>query len=75
MRKLPIVSGKEMVKVLTKIGYSVHYQKGSHIHLKRLIHPYDRIVVPNHKELRKGTLRGILKDAGLKVEDFIRLLR
>ena len=69
-----MVSGRETIKALAKIGYSVHHQKGSHIHLKKDTPPYNRIVVPDHRELRKGTLRGILKGAGLTVEEFVELL-
>jgi len=74
MSRLPVVSGRDVIKALVKIGYRVHHQKGSHIHLKKETPPHNRIVVPNHKELRKGTLRGILRDAGLSVEELVELL-
>jgi len=74
LAKLPVVSGKEIVKALTKVGYCVHHQKGSHICLRNCNPPYNRITVPNHKELKKGTLIGILKDAGLNVDDFLESL-
>ncbi len=74
MSKLPVVSGRDVIKAIAKIGYRVHHQKGSHIHLKKEMPPHSRIVVPDHKELRKGTLRGILRDAGLSVEEFVELL-
>ncbi len=56
MTKLPAVSGKEVVKALVKAGYYVHHQKGSHICLKNNNSPYNRIIVPNHRELKKGRL-------------------
>ncbi|PKL58400.1 MAG: hypothetical protein CVV34_02500 [Methanomicrobiales archaeon HGW-Methanomicrobiales-5] len=70
--KLPILSGKEVVKVLKKLGYTINDQKGSHIHLR---HPVRRpLTVPNHPEIARGTLRIIIKDADLTVEKFLELL-
>ena len=69
--KLPILSGKELVKVLGKLGYTINDQKGSHIHLR---HPVMRpLTVPNHPEIARGTLRTIIKDADLTVEKFLEL--
>jgi predicted RNA binding protein YcfA (HicA-like mRNA interferase family) len=62
--RLPVVSGAQLVAVLERLGWQVLRQRGSHV---RLRHP-DRsvfLVVPLHRELKKGTLNGILKDAGL----------
>lgn len=73
MSKLPVVSGKQVVKVLQKIGYYFRDQKGSHIHLR---HPNKiPLTIPNHKEIAKGTLRTILSDAGITTEEFIKLLK
>jgi len=72
--KLPIVSGREVVKALSKVGYQVDHQTGSHIILRLNVSPHRRLTVPNHAELAKGTLRGIIDDAGLTVEEFRRLL-
>ena len=70
--KLPILSGKEVVKVLKKLGYMINDQKGSHIHLR---HPVRRpLTVPNHPEIARGTLRTIIRDADLTVEKFLELL-
>ncbi|MDO9034792.1 MAG: type II toxin-antitoxin system HicA family toxin [Methanoregula sp.] len=70
--KLPILSGKEVVKVLGKLGYTINDQKGSHLHLR---HPVRRpLTVPNHSEIARGTLRTIIKDADLTVEKFLGLL-
>lgn len=64
--KLPVISGRKLVKLLLKNGYSVKNQKGSHIHLQ---HPSKRpITVPNHKVVSKGTLKEILKATELKIE-------
>ena len=75
MSKLPAISGRQVVRVLTRIGFVIVGRKGSHVRLKRrrgeevLI-----VIVPMHRELAKGTLRSILKQANLTVEDLIRFL-
>jgi predicted RNA binding protein YcfA (HicA-like mRNA interferase family) len=70
--KLPILSGKDVVKALGKLGYSINDQKGSHIHLR---HSFRRpLTIPNHTEIARGTLRIIIKDADLTVEKFLELL-
>ena len=74
MPKLPVVSGREVVKALSKVGYSPDHQTGSHMILRQSEAPHRRITVPNHNELAKGTLRAIISDAGLTVEEFIDLL-
>ena len=74
MPKLPTLSNKEVVKVLTKTGFYIHHQKGSHIAMRRNGPPPNRIVVPSHKELKKGMLRAIIKQSGLSVEEFVKLL-
>ncbi|GBE54028.1 YcfA-like protein [archaeon BMS3Bbin15] len=72
MSKLPVVSGKKVLSVLVKYGFYVHDQKGSHIHLR---HPEKRpVTIPNHKTIAKGTLRAILKEAGINLEEFLNLL-
>jgi predicted RNA binding protein YcfA (HicA-like mRNA interferase family) len=75
LSKLPVVSGKEVVKALAKLGYSVDHQRGSHIILRHSQPPHRRITVPNHHELAKGTLRGIIREAGLTVDEFVELLK
>jgi len=72
--KLPVVSGVEVVKALSKIGYELDHQTGSHMILRRKEPPHLRITVPNHREIAKGTLRAIIREAGLTVEEFVRLL-
>jgi predicted RNA binding protein YcfA (HicA-like mRNA interferase family) len=69
----PVVSGAGLVKALEKDGWTVVRQRGSHIRLKK---PGRRtaLVVPLHRELRKGTLAGILRDADLDADDVRRLL-
>ena len=73
--KLPVVSAREAILALAKKGYAVDHQTGSHIILRQAAPPYRRLTVPNHKELAKGTLRAILRQAGLSVSEFIELLK
>jgi len=73
MSRLPSVSGAEVVGALQKAGFTVRRQHGSHIILRR-DNPFAQTVVPNHRELDRGTLRAILRQTDLNVEQFIGLL-
>ena len=73
-RKLPILSGKEVVKALSKVGYVFDHQRGSHMVLRRAIPPHRRIAVPNYDEIPRGTLRAIISEAGLTDAQFLDLL-
>ena len=73
MPKLPVVSGDELVKVLKKLGYEIDRTHGSHIMLRAASRP--PLTVPRHRELDRGTLRGILRDAGLSVDELLELLK
>ena len=73
MTRLPRISGKECVNALQKAGFHVKRQKGSHIVLRR-DEPYAQVVVPNHKELDRGTLQAILHQSGITLDDLITLL-
>jgi predicted RNA binding protein YcfA (HicA-like mRNA interferase family) len=66
------ISGQELVKVLLRVGFLVNRQRGSHIVLRR-DSPYARVVVPDHKQIRPGTLRQILNEAGMTVEQLLGL--
>jgi len=72
--KLPAISGRDAVKALRKIGYEIDHQTGSHMILRRTTYPFRRLTVPDHRELAKGTLRAIIREAGLAVEQFVGLL-
>ena len=74
MSKLPALSGAAAVKALGRAGYHVDHQTGSHIILRQIAAPHRRLTVPNHRELAKGTLRSIIREAGLTVEQFTELL-
>jgi predicted RNA binding protein YcfA (HicA-like mRNA interferase family) len=73
MSKLPLISGRKCVKALENPGFYIKRQTGSHIILRR-DDPFAQVVVPDHKELDRGTLLAIIKHAGLTVEDFMKLL-
>lgn len=73
MSKLPVISGADCVKALGKIGFEVYRQRGSHIVVVRKSPP-SQTTIPNHKELDRGTLRAIIHQTGLTIEEFIALL-
>ena len=70
MPKLPVLSAKQVIKALERIGFKIVRQSGSHIHLwndrRRIL-----VTVPNHKELAKGTLNGIIKQSKMNRDDFL----
>jgi predicted RNA binding protein YcfA (HicA-like mRNA interferase family) len=60
---------------LQKIGYRIVHQKGSHIRMRDEANPsHLPVTVPDHKSIESGLLKQILRNAGLTVEEFIRLL-
>ena len=65
-----MLSGKQLCKVLGKIDYFVDHQTGSHIILRQESPPHRRLTVPDHKEIAKGTLRAIIRQTGMTVEEF-----
>jgi predicted RNA binding protein YcfA (HicA-like mRNA interferase family) len=71
MPKLPRVSGAEAIRALARLGFEQVRQRGSHVVLKRTdANGVTGCVVPMHGELATGTLRGILRQAGVSVEEF-----
>lgn len=73
MSKLPVVSGKEVIKALGKIGYYVRTRESSHVHLRHSSRK--PLTIPDHKEIARGTLRTIIRASDLTVTEFIRLLK
>ncbi len=71
--KLPRISGRDCIKVLEKSGFYTVRQKGSHIVIRKT-EPFYQLVVPDHKELDSGTLRAIIRQSGMSVEEFTKLL-
>jgi predicted RNA binding protein YcfA (HicA-like mRNA interferase family) len=73
MSKLPRISGRECIRALEQAGFYIKRQESSHVVLRR-DDPFIQVVVPDHKELDRGTLRAIIRQAGLGVDEFIKLL-
>jgi len=71
-RKLPVISGEDMVKYLVKQGFTVRRQTSSHIVVQNAWRVFS---VPLHHELKKGTQIAILKQAGIALDDFRRHYR
>ena len=69
MSKLPSISDKNCTKALQKLGFYLKRRESSHVILRR-DNPFAQVVVPDHQELAKGTLRAILRDVDLSVEEF-----
>ncbi len=70
---LPVISGDDAVKALSKCGFRFIRQTGSHMILRRQ-DPFSQVTVPKHKRLDRGTLRAIIRQAQLSVSEFIALL-
>ena len=71
MPKLPHVSGAQAVKAPERLSFVVARQSGSHIILRK---DSSGCVVPNHKEIKVGTLAGVLRQAGVSTDEFLRVL-
>jgi predicted RNA binding protein YcfA (HicA-like mRNA interferase family) len=70
--KLPLLSGREVLAALKRMGFREIHQKGSHVKMK---HPDGRkIVFPFHDEVDRYTLKGALKDAEIDIEEFMKNL-
>jgi len=72
MPSLPQVSGEQAIRALQRLGFEVARQRGSHVVLRR---DSFGCVVPKHRELKAGTLHGVLKQAGVTADEFINALR
>ncbi len=71
--KLPRISGKDTANILKKKGFVAVRQKGDHLRLeKNTVEKTIKLTVPLHKELKKGTLNRIIKDAELTLEEFLK---
>lgn len=73
MTKLPQLSGPDLVRALQKVGFTVRRQHGSHIIMRR-DDPFAQTVVPNHRQIDRGTLRAILRQIGITADQLIDLL-
>ena len=73
MAVLPVISGRVMVRAFEKDGWQMVRQRGSHMALVKN-GSFATLVVPDHKEIARGTLRSLIRNSGLTVERFISLL-
>ena len=71
MPKLPVLSGRDVVRGLNRLGFEQVGQSGSHIKLRRRT---ATVIVPNHREVRRGTLGSILRQAGITIDDLMAAL-
>ena len=73
MAGLPVVSGRKVVRAFEKLGWQVARQRGSHIIIVKE-GEVATLSIPDHKEVARGTLRSLIRCAGLTVEEFTELL-
>jgi predicted RNA binding protein YcfA (HicA-like mRNA interferase family) len=74
MPQLPVISGRDLVRALSKDGWQTVRQRGSHMILVKDGH-LATLSVPDHREVAKGTLRSLIRSSGLSVDEFFGLLR
>jgi predicted RNA binding protein YcfA (HicA-like mRNA interferase family) len=70
MPSLPVISGRKTVRAFEKLGWQVARQRGSHIIMVK-DNEIATLSVPDHKEVAKGTLRSLIRSAGITVAEFI----
>ena len=73
MSKLPQASGSDVVSALLKLGFTVRRQHGSHIIMRR-DDPFAQTVVPDHRQIDRGTLRAILRQSGITADELTKML-
>jgi predicted RNA binding protein YcfA (HicA-like mRNA interferase family) len=75
LTRLPVISGKKVVKVLERNGFVIFRQRGSHIRMKKVTPELTiKLTIPLHGTLDRGTLKSIIKSSGLTTEEFVELL-
>lgn len=72
MPRLPVISGREAVRIFEKAGWTINRQRGSHVIMLKPDHPAS-LSIPQHKELAPGTIRSLIRSAGMTVESFVEL--
>ncbi len=73
MPKLPVLSGRELVRIFESFGWSVARQRGSHIVMTKT-REVVTLSIPDHREVARGTLRSLIRSANLTVDEFLRKL-
>jgi predicted RNA binding protein YcfA (HicA-like mRNA interferase family) len=74
MQKIPLLSGREVVKAFIRLGWEVARRRGSHIILVKEGH-IATLSVPNHREVARGTLRSLIVRSGLTINEFVNKIR
>ena len=74
MSRLPVISGKKTVRVFERAGWKISRREGSHIIMTKAGMPVT-LSVPDHQEVRRGTLRSLIRKAGMTAEEFVSLFR
>lgn len=72
--KYPVLPPEKVIKVLMKFGFNKVSQRGSHVKYKKDGQPARIVIIPMHNELARGTLQGILEQAGITLEEFMKKL-
>ncbi len=75
MPKLPVIKPKELVRVLQQLGFSEFHRVGSHVQFKHSDGRRVTVAVHGGKDIKKKTLRGILNDLDISVEEFVKMLK
>ncbi len=73
MTKLPVISGVKAIKAFSRVGWIIARQTGSHVIMEKA-GSIVTLSVPRHRELDRGTLRKLIRNAGITVEEFVDLL-
>lgn len=72
--KYPVLSPKAVIKILENFGFQYVSQKGSHAKYKKDGNPSKVVIIPMHNEIAKGTLKSILEQAAIELDDFLKQL-
>ncbi len=72
--KYPILSPKEIIKALGKVGFEKVSQRGSHAKYRNQSDPIKTVIIPMHSEIARGTLKSILEQANITLDEFLELL-
>ena len=73
--KYPVLSPEEIISVLKKAGFKFISQRGSHVKYSKEGSPTRIAIIPMHNEVAKGTLKSIIEQAGMTLEDLLELLK
>ena len=73
MSKFPLLPARKVINAMFRLGYFIDHQKGSHVVLKRN-DGQRTVVIPDHNELDRGTLKAILKQSGIEIEELLSVL-